>query len=79
LETSYTHAQLAERVKYPGWETVKDENSSPISGTLEDVLKVTHERHKDGHTTERIKEIATAIELDMIEIEMLWRYLGLPV
>jgi hypothetical protein len=75
----YTHAELAERVKSPGWGLVTGANGEPVTGTLEEVLKITHERHKSGHAPGLIEEMQTAIELDMLQIEKLWQYLGLPV
>jgi hypothetical protein len=79
VENSYTHAELTERVKSPGWGVAAGKKGEPVTGTLEEVLKVTHARHKSGHASGLIAEIETAIELDMLQIEMLWRYLGLPV
>ena len=57
--------------------TLKD--GQPVTGTLEDALKSGHARHAQGHAPGRIEELETAIELDLIQIEKLWRYLGLPV
>jgi len=75
----YTHDELTKRVKSPGWRLVtgkKDDNT--VTGTLEHVLGVTHERRKGGQAPGLIQEIETKIELEMNQIELLWRYLGLP-
>ena len=48
------------------------------SGTLKDVLETTHAR-KTGKAEEGlIQHIETALELDAIQIQNLWHYLGLP-
>jgi hypothetical protein len=79
MAEKYTHDELVEQVKSPGWALVTDEKSKPITGSLEDVLKATHERHANGEEPGLIQQIETTIELDMLQIEQLWRYLGLPV
>jgi hypothetical protein len=76
----YNHDELTELVKSPGWRLVtggKDDHS--VTGTLEKLLGITHDQHKSGQAPGLIREIATGIELDLIQIELLWRYLGLPV
>jgi hypothetical protein len=52
------------------------EGGTPVTGTLEEVLKSGHQQRGQAA---RIQELETTIELDMIQIEKLWRYLGLPV
>lgn len=79
MANRYTHAELAERMKSPGWGLVADANGKPVTGTLEEVLKLRHERYKSGDAAGLIAEMETAIELDMLQIETLWHYLGLPV
>jgi hypothetical protein len=79
LENPYTQGELAERMKSPGWLFVSDKDNEPATGTLEEILKITHGRHKSGREPGLIKELETAIELDMIQVELLWSYLGLPV
>jgi hypothetical protein len=74
----YTEEELQKRVSSPGWRhDAKD--GEPVTGTLADALKSGHERHASGKPLGLIKEVETAIELDMIQVEKLWRYLGLPV
>jgi hypothetical protein len=75
----YTHAELTERVKSPGWGLVTGKDEGPVTGTLGDLLKIAHDRRKNGHAAGLIQEIVTTVELDMFQIELLWRYLGLPV
>lgn len=79
MAKKYTHAELTERVKSPGWTLVTAEKGEPVTGSLEDILKITHGRHKSGHAPGLIEEVETTIELDMLEIAMLWRHLGLPI
>jgi hypothetical protein len=80
MPDKYTHDELAKRVMSPGWRLVADDKDDhTVTGTLEHVLGVTHERHTGGKRPGRIEEIETKIELEMVQIELLWRYLGLPV
>jgi hypothetical protein len=71
--TRYTHDELVARIKTPGWRPVGKDK--PASATLEEVLRSTH--RLEAPTL--IQEIDTEIELDLIEIQKLWRYLGLPL
>ena len=75
MAKQYSDDELTSRVTTPGWRL----DRKPVTGTLEEVLKSGHARHASGDTPGRIKELETAIELDIIQIEKLWRYLGLPV
>jgi hypothetical protein len=77
----YTDAELAERIQSDGWSLVIDNNDQDkaVTGTLEEMAKATHERRNKGSAPGLIKELETTIELDMIQIELLWRQLGLPV
>jgi hypothetical protein len=71
MPDKYTHGQLTKPVKSPGWRLVtgkKDGHS--ITGTLEHVLGVTHERRKGGQAPGLIEEIETKLELEMIQIEL---------
>ena len=73
-----SHDDLAQRTKEPGWH-LDTGDTAKTSGTLEEVLKAAHERQQSGKRPGIIKQIETSIELDMLQIEQLWRYLGLPV
>jgi len=79
MAKNYTHEELTKRVKTPGWRLVTRKKDKSITDTLENLLHLTHKRHKKGQTPGVIEEIETAIELEVLEIEKLWRYLGLPV
>ena len=78
MASRYTDEELEKRVTSPGWQ-IDPADGAPVSGTLEQVLKDGHARQASGGAPGRIAELETAIELDMIQIEKLWRYLGLPV
>lgn len=79
MEKKYTHDELVEQIKSPGWAVVTSEKDKAATGSLEDVLKASHEKHVKGEKPGLIQQIETAIELDMIQIELLWNHLGLPV
>lgn len=74
----YTDDELATRVKTPGWALSRD-SDAPVNGTLQHLLNLAHQRRKKGERPGLIREVETSIELDMIEVEKLWRFLGLPV
>ncbi len=78
MASRYTDDELTKKVTSPGWRHAP-EDGGPVTGTLEDALKSGHAQHAQGRAPGRIEELETAIELDMIQIEKLWRYLGLPV
>jgi hypothetical protein len=78
MASRYTDDELTNRVTSPGWRHVP-KDGVPVTGTLEDALKSGHALHASGGAAGPIEELETTIELDMIQIEKLWRYLGLPV
>ncbi len=78
MASPYSDDDLTRKVTSPGWQ-VSAPDAKPVTGTLEDVLKTGHARRQSGQHPGRIEELETAIELDMLQIEKLWRYLGLPV
>jgi hypothetical protein len=78
MASRYTDEELKKRVTSPGWQ-LDPKEGAPVSGTLEEVLKSGHALKDSGAMPGRIAELETAIELDMIQVEKLWRYLGLPV
>ena len=73
----YTHDDLTGRMKSPGWSLITGRDET-LTGTLGELLHVTHERHRNGKPPGLLKEIATSFALEMLQIEQLWRYLGLP-
>ena len=77
MANHYNEDDLTRRLASPGWREKKDEDA--VSGTLEHVVRATHDRKMKGEAPGPVEEIETTIELDLIQIEKLWRYLGLPV
>lgn len=69
-----SHDELIKRLHTPGWVSDEDE----ASGTLKDVLEQSHARKKDKKEPGLIRHIETTLELDAIQIQNLWHYLGLP-
>ena len=80
MANHYNEDDLTRRLASPGWQLQSGKrDEATVSGTLEHVVRATHDRKMKGETTGPVQEIETAIELDLIQIEKLWRYLGLPV
>ena len=79
MADKYSHDELVERVKTPGWRLVTDKKDTSVGGTLQHLLHLSHERKQKGEAPGLIEEIETSVELDMLQIAQLWRYLGLPV
>jgi len=78
MASRYTDDELTKKGTSPGGRH-EPEEGGPVTGTLEDARKSGHAPHAQGRAPGRIEELETAIELDMIQIEKLLRYLGLPV
>jgi hypothetical protein len=72
-----THDELVKRLHTPGWRLVTEDEDAK-SGTLKDVLETTHERKLRKKAPGLIQHIETTLELDAIQIQNLWHYLGLP-
>ncbi|HXS08014.1 MAG TPA: hypothetical protein VN723_14580 [Rhizomicrobium sp.] len=71
---------LTGRLGSPGWRLKTGKtDETPVTGTLEHMVRATHDRKSQGQSPGLIEEIETRVELDLIQIEKLWRYLGLPV
>ncbi|HKQ10970.1 MAG TPA: hypothetical protein VJS85_07250 [Rhizomicrobium sp.] len=73
-----THDELVKRLHTPGWRLVTEDEPEAASGTLKDVLETTHARNKGKKAPGLIQHIETTLELDAIQIQNLWHYLGLP-
>jgi len=72
-----THDELVKQLHTPGWRLVAEDDEAK-SGTLKDVLEETHARQKHKKEPGLIRHIETTLELDAIQIQNLWHYLGLP-
>jgi len=77
MSDKYSPEQLAGLATTTGWHL--DSGDKPTVGTLEDVARLAHEQHSAGKRPGIVRQIETSIELDMLQLEQLWRYLGLPV
>jgi hypothetical protein len=79
MANDYSYDQLVERVKTPGWRLTSDRDDVTVEGNLDEVLRSAHDRHTKGEHPGLIQEIETAVELELLQMQQLWRYLGLPV
>lgn len=73
-----TGEELRALAKEPGWRLDTGEGEGH-TGTLGDMAKVAHARRSRGEHTGIIRRIENAVELEMLELEELWRAIGLPV
>ena len=72
-----THDELVKQLHTPGWRVITDDDEAE-SGTLKDVLEATHVRQQRKKAPGLIQHIETTLELDALQIQNLWHYLGLP-
>lgn len=76
---SLSHEELIKQLKNKGWQFITSDSSKPpYSGTLEDVVKASHAHRKNSQEPGLIKQLENEVELDLIQLEKLWQYLGLP-
>jgi hypothetical protein len=73
----YSSDELKKRLANPGWRTVS--GHEPAEGTLGEMAEAAHARHKNGHAVGYLQELETEIEVDMFQLQELWRHMGLPV
>ena len=78
MAEKYTHEELVDRLGSHGWRLVTGNQVMPVEGTLKQMVEATHDRHKGGQASGYIKELETEIEVDLLQIQLLWRQLGLP-
>ena len=75
MPNNYSQDDLANRLTKPGWQRT-DANGKTESGTLKDLATKAHaERAKHPGV---VKEVETAVELELLQLQQLWHYLGLP-
>lgn len=75
MPDTYSHDELLNRLTKPGWQRI-DASGKTETGTLQDIATAAHaDRAKHPG---KIKEIETAIELELIQLQKVWEYLGLP-
>ena len=71
----YSKDELTNRLTKPGWQRT-DAKGVTQTGTLKDMATDAH-ADRASHPG-AVKEIETAIELELIQLQQLWHYLGLP-
>jgi hypothetical protein len=76
-DKTYSDEELSTLRTSRGWHLNAGE--ARHEGTLEDVAKIAHERRSRGEHPGLIKQIETSIELEMLQLEAVWRAMGLPV
>jgi hypothetical protein len=75
MPNDYKQDDLTARLTKPGWQHT-DASGVSETGTLRDMATKAHTdraRHPGV-----VKEIETAVELELIQLQQLWHYLGLP-
>jgi hypothetical protein len=73
-----TDDELRALAKQPGWRLETAEGAGH-TGTLEDVARMAHERRVRGQHPGIVRQIENAVELEMLDLEQLWRAIGLPL
>lgn len=72
---NYSQDELTNRLTKPGWQRT-DASGATKTGTLQDMATAAH-ADRASHPGV-VKEVETAIELELIQLQKLWEYLGLP-
>jgi hypothetical protein len=70
---------LVEKLDQPGWRAVTDNHATPSEGTLRQMAEAAHRRHASGKAAGLLQHVATRIEVDAVQLEKLWYYMGLPL
>ena len=79
-KTKPTKEDLISRLPSSGWEMKTGIDGAPLKDyTLEEAVRAAHLKHKNGESFGIVSQIETAIELDLIQLQLLWEYLGLPM
>ena len=75
MASRYSKDELTAQLMKPGWQRTGADGTRK-SGTLKDMATAAHaDRAKHPGV---VKEIETAIELELIDLQQLWQHLGLP-
>ena len=77
--SKYDLEQLKQKLGAAGWRAQDEGGGAPLEGTLSDAAKAAHARHIQGQPAGRLHEIETEIEVDLFQLQELWRHMGLPV
>jgi hypothetical protein len=75
MPDTYSHDELLNRLTKPGWQRTTQSGATQ-TGTLQDVATQAHADRAQHPGA--IKEIETAVELELIQLQKIWHYLGLP-
>jgi len=79
-KTKLSREELVAMLQTKGWDLVTGSKTVPIKGcNLEELVRAAHERHTKGEEPGLISRMETALELDLIQLQELWEYLGLPM
>jgi hypothetical protein len=74
MPNDYSHDDLTAQLTTPGWQ--RDTGGNSESGTLADMARNAHADRAQNPGT--IRNIENAVELELIQLQQLWHYLGLP-
>ena len=74
----YSLEDLKRKLADDGWRTETGSSAFPVQGTLGEMVEGAHSRHKSGQAVGVVEEVETEIEIDMFQLEELWRHMGLP-
>lgn len=74
---TYSDDELKALQTSPGWQL--EAGGATHEDTLENVAKIAHARRARGEHPGLIRQVETSIELEMLQLEALWRAMGLPV
>jgi len=72
--------ELIAMLQTQGWDMVTGSEALPTKNrSLKELVKIAHERHVRGESPGLISQMEKALELDLIQLQELWEYLGLPM
>jgi hypothetical protein len=75
---SYSLEQLKQKLAAPGWRAHAESGDTHHEGTLAEAAEAAHARHAQGQPPGHLKEIETEIKVDLMQLQELWRHMGLP-
>lgn len=79
-KTTPTKEDLISQLSSTGWDLKTGIDGAPLQEyTLEQAVRAAHSKHKSGEDYGVIAHLQNAIELDLIELQLLWEHLGLPL
>ena len=78
--TKPSKEDLISQLSSSGWELKTGIDGAPLTEyTLEQAVRSAHSKHKSGQSYGVIAHLQNAIELDLIQLQLLWEHLGLPL